>query len=268
LLALPWTAFLIKGLVEARRWAWRAPGVESQMRVFALAWLVAPIAFFSFSGSKLPGYILPALPGAMLLVGERLSRFVRDEEGDGWLIATGAILLVIALGGIVYAARTGDVKIPAALIITAPLVVAGLLAFFWKRRRALSLELICSAMFISVALILNFGTERISQRDSVRDLMRLADERGYASMPVFYMLEGERTAEFYAGGRLGYKSDGEPFRFDGAFEVADAARQRGATEALVVIPHEWEKQLTDYKGVETEIVGSNGILTLARIRVR
>ena len=97
--------------------------------------------------------------------------------------------------------------------------------------------------------------------------MRLADARGYGTMPVFYMLEGERTAEFYAGGRLGYNSVGEPYRFDGAFEVADAARERGGA-ALVLIPVEWERQLTDYKGVETEIVGRNGILTLARIRVR
>jgi 4-amino-4-deoxy-L-arabinose transferase-like glycosyltransferase len=267
LLTLPWTAFFIKGLMSARPPIWREQSVESRARVFALAWLVAPIAFFSFSGSKLPGYILPALPGAMLLIGERLSGFAREEETNASMRITGALLLLLALGGILYAARTGDVKILSALIITAPLVVAGFLAILWKQRRALRIELVCGAMFICIALILNFGIEGISRRDSVRDLMRLADERGYGKMPVFYMLEGERTAEFYAGGRLGYKSDGEPFRFDGAFEVAEAARQKGGT-ALVLIPLEWEKQLTDYKVVETEIIGRNEITTLALIRVR
>ena len=34
------------------------------------------------------------------------------------------------------------------------------------------------------------------------------------------MLSDDRTAEFYAGGRLAYQADGEPFRFDGARELA------------------------------------------------
>lgn len=267
MLTLPWTAVLIKELVSARRWKWREQSVESKRRVFALAWLVAPIAFFSFSGSKLPGYILPALPGAMLLVGQSLSGFVRDEEGNRGLHITGAILLLLAMAGIIYAARTHEMTILCALVIAAPLAIAGLLAILWKQRRALRIELICSAMFISVALVLNCGVARISQRESVRDLMRQADARGYASTPVFYMLTDDRTGEFYAGGRLGYKTDGEPFRFDGADEAAAAARARGGT-ALVFVPTKWENQLTDYKAIETEIIGSNGVLTLAAIRVR
>jgi len=267
LLTLPWTALFIKGLASARHWKWREHSVESKSRVFALAWLVAPIAFFSFSGSKLPGYILPALPGAMLLVGERLSRFVRDEEESTGVRVTGAILLVLALAGIVYAGRTGEITILCALIIATPLVIAGLFAILLKQRRALRVELICSAMFISIALILNCGAERISHRESVRDLMRQADTRGYSSTPVFYMLTGDRTGEFYAGGRLGYKTDGEPFRFDGANEAAAAARQSGGT-ALVFIPTKWENLLTDYSAIETEVIGSNGVLTLAAIRVR
>jgi 4-amino-4-deoxy-L-arabinose transferase-like glycosyltransferase len=267
MLTLPWTALFIKGLIGARRWKWRASDVESKSRVFALAWLVAPIVFFSFSGSKLPGYILPALPGAMLLVGERLSGFVRDEEGNVGVRATGAILLVFALAAIIYAARTGEMTILCSLIIAAPLVIAGLLAILWRQRRALRIELICSAMFISVALALNCGVGRISQRESVRELIRQADARGYASTPVFYMLTDDRTGEFYAGGRLGYKTDGEPFRFDGADEAAAAARTRGGT-ALVFVPTKWENQLTDYSVIETEIIGSNGVLTLAAIRVR
>jgi 4-amino-4-deoxy-L-arabinose transferase-like glycosyltransferase len=67
MLALPWSMFLIDSLVKARRWAWRAGDSLSIVRVFSLAWLALPIVFFSFSGSKLPGYILPALPAAAFL---------------------------------------------------------------------------------------------------------------------------------------------------------------------------------------------------------
>ena len=267
MLALPWTAFFVTGLVSARRWNWREQTIESKTRIFALAWMVAPVLFFSISKSKLPGYILPALPGAMLLVGERLTRFIRGGEGNRALRVTSAILLTLALAGIIYTTRVGGITILCALAVAAPLMIAGALSLFGKGRRALRVELICSAMFISVALILNCAAGAVAHRESVRDLMQLADARGYTATPVFYMLTDDRTGEFYAGGRLGYKADGEPFRFDGANEAADAARQGGGA-ALVFVPTKWENQLTDYSAIQTEIIGSNGVLTLAAIRVR
>ena len=68
LLTLPWTPFLAEALIGARSWQWRADDAENRFRVFALAWLVVPIVFFSFSESKLPAYILPSVPAAALLV--------------------------------------------------------------------------------------------------------------------------------------------------------------------------------------------------------
>jgi 4-amino-4-deoxy-L-arabinose transferase-like glycosyltransferase len=46
-----------------------------QIRVFALVWIVVPVVFFSLSKSKIPGYILPALPAAALLIGDRIIAF-------------------------------------------------------------------------------------------------------------------------------------------------------------------------------------------------
>jgi 4-amino-4-deoxy-L-arabinose transferase-like glycosyltransferase len=267
LLALPWTGFLVAELARARRWNRREETLQSKFRIFALAWLVVPVLFFSFSGSKLPGYVLPALPGAALLVGGRLARFVRGEEGNAAMSVTGIILLVLAVTGLIYTTYTDEITLACALIILLPLAFAGALAIALKEKRALRVELICSAMFISIALALNCAAGRIAQQESVRDLMKAADARGYASTPVFYMLAADRTAEFYAGGRLGYRPDGEPLRFDGAGEVADAARKRGGS-ALVFIPTEWEQQLTDYSAIETEKLGSNGTLSLFAIRVR
>jgi 4-amino-4-deoxy-L-arabinose transferase-like glycosyltransferase len=267
LLALPWTAFLVAGLVRARRWNWREETVESKFQIFALAWLIAPVLFFSFSGSKLPGYVLPALPGAALLAGWRLTRFIRGEEGSVTMRVTGAILLVLTIAGLIYAMDTNEVTIACALIIVTPLALAGALAIVLKQRRSLRVELICSAMFISMALALNCAVVPLARGESVRDLIQAADARGYASTPIFYMLAADRTAEFYAGGRLGYKPDGEPFRFDGAAEVEEAARQRGGV-ALVIIPIEWEKQLTDYSAIETEKLGSNNTLSLFAVHVR
>jgi 4-amino-4-deoxy-L-arabinose transferase-like glycosyltransferase len=71
------------------------------LRRFALAWLLVPLVFFTFSGSKLPGYILPALPAAVILAGEYAWRFTRKNKLRRVLVqmtATGTLAVVIVLG--------------------------------------------------------------------------------------------------------------------------------------------------------------------------
>ncbi|HEU5182143.1 MAG TPA: glycosyltransferase family 39 protein [Candidatus Polarisedimenticolia bacterium] len=65
---LPWSAWLPAALW--RGWSRRAsPGGAGRGHILLLAWLVVPLVFFSMAASKLPSYILPALPAAALLVG-------------------------------------------------------------------------------------------------------------------------------------------------------------------------------------------------------
>lgn len=257
LLTLPWTGYLVASLWSVRRWFWRGARTESKLMVFALSWLVAPMVFFSFSGSKLPAYVLPALPGAAILVGERLNRYVRGESGEGAMRATAIIALLLAAGGIYYSLRTGTVPAYCALLVALPLALAAGFAALRLGGRALRLELISSAVFVSIAVAITCGVGAIARQDSVRDLIHQADARGYSAAPIFYMLSDDRTAEFYGGGRVVYDDRGEPFRFDGAFELEDAVKKRGGP-ALVIIETRWEKQLTGYAGIKAEFVGSNG----------
>ncbi len=90
---VPWTVFVIAAFVRSVRLWWeerkssrkRNGEIDSEsaygLSCFACCWLLVPVAFFSISQSKLPGYILPALPaGAMLLV-EYLRRHLSESEG-------------------------------------------------------------------------------------------------------------------------------------------------------------------------------------------
>jgi hypothetical protein len=117
---------------------------------------------------------------------------------------------------------------------------------------------------VSVATIQ--AAKVMAERSSTRDLIRAADARGYGNAPVVYLLSDDRTAEFYAGGRLAYQPNGEPFRFDGAQDVATAIRQKGGV-GLVLVETRWERELTEYARVQTERIGSNRTLTLFVVRV-
>jgi 4-amino-4-deoxy-L-arabinose transferase-like glycosyltransferase len=195
MLALPWTPYLIVALATVRRWAWHGGDSLSIVRVFSLAWLLLPLVFFSFSGSKLPGYVLPVLPAVALLVSDRLTRMFNPK----W-----------------------------------PLIIAG-------------------ATVVLVVIVLNFGAMRYARPESVRDLLLMADARGYANAPVLAQRSDDRSAEFYAYGRVVYGSNGEPITFD---EISvDEARARSG-KFVVMIPVEY---LDNVRGVKTiEVLGDNG----------
>ena len=53
---------------------------SSPLLLFSLAWLLVPLVFFTFSSSKLPGYILPALPAACILTAEFVNRFAEKSR--------------------------------------------------------------------------------------------------------------------------------------------------------------------------------------------
>jgi len=195
MLALPWTPYLIAALAKVRSWKWRGGDSLNTVRVFSLAWLLLPIVFFSFSGSKLPGYVLPVIPAIALLVSDRLTRIFNPR----W-----------------------------------PLIIAG-------------------ATVVLVVIILNFGAARYANRESVRDLLLMADARGYAGAPVLAQRSDDRSAEFYAYGRVVYGPDGEPVTFDEI--TVDEARKRGS-KLVVMIPVEY---VGNVRAVSTiEVIGDNG----------
>ncbi len=81
---IPWTMFVAASFAESIRvwWAERGQMLQSEdaLNVFLVIWLAVPIIFFSFSQSKLPGYIVPALPAGTLLLAEYVRRRVTDAE--------------------------------------------------------------------------------------------------------------------------------------------------------------------------------------------
>ena len=82
---MPWTLALILAVAERARLIWSEgkeaiSSPEDSWSLFLLIWMLAPILFFSASQSKLPGYILPAVPAGALLVAEYLAARPGDEK--------------------------------------------------------------------------------------------------------------------------------------------------------------------------------------------
>jgi len=258
LLTLPWTGFFVDALLRLRSWKWRDLDSLGRLRVFAFSWTIFPILFFTFSSSKLPGYILPVLPPVSILVGERIARLCANKNSSKWpVITTGLIVIVLAISGLTYTSYSGFPTMQTALLLTLPLFISGLVTIAFQHHRCLGMTVTASAVLLSLAGVLQLGATARASKESVRDLLRLADAQGYSQAAVFARRGSDRTAEFYASGRMVYDPDGEPAALDEPWQVI-AEAQRRKQKILVFVPVEY---LSPYRNSpQLRIIAENGSL--------
>ncbi len=115
---LPWTVYEVAAIVDGLR-RWRKggdPGLApvgeedrtaagaQDFRAFLLLWAAVPVIFFTFSESKLPGYILPSLiPLALLLADWVYEKKASEERGGLGLMLGHAAVAGAMLGAVLLA---------------------------------------------------------------------------------------------------------------------------------------------------------------------
>jgi 4-amino-4-deoxy-L-arabinose transferase-like glycosyltransferase len=148
---LPWTIYAIAAFESAARQTWldwrsSAPGrvreseqIGDSFPEFLVIWALFPILFFSFSQSKLPGYILPAIPPCTILIADYLHRkkqaAMRVSLLFGHALLTGLLVTgVLLVPHLVLDPKTAP---PASALTYASVVGAAVFCFifFLVRRR-------------------------------------------------------------------------------------------------------------------------------------
>jgi 4-amino-4-deoxy-L-arabinose transferase-like glycosyltransferase len=128
---------------------------------FLVLWAVFPVVFFSLSGSKLPGYILPSIPPITILTGDYLNR-IRRIGIPKWLLVSHAalsgVLAFVLLLCPQYMKYESIVPAPKALAWAAMGgIAAALLILFTVRRWGV--KHLCGATLVPLALLLFFLLE-------------------------------------------------------------------------------------------------------------
>lgn len=103
---LPWTILLWPAAQEGLR-LWRDKAWHNSPGFFFACWAVFPVLFFSLSQSKLPSYILPAIPAITLLCAIGTSR-AADRNAPILNFLAGGIgltLLILGIAALVAAHR-------------------------------------------------------------------------------------------------------------------------------------------------------------------
>lgn len=88
----PWTiAPLLGSAPESSR--------EQDLKRFSSCWLLTIVLFFSFSGSKLPGYILPGMPAFFVLSGLSIADFLKSTTTKiRWIVLILALNAAVVIG--------------------------------------------------------------------------------------------------------------------------------------------------------------------------
>lgn len=113
LMVLPWMPAFLAALWTFTRNALRANGPEDgparttsffsdPLLTFAAVWVLVPLAFFSFSGSKLPGYILPSVPPAIVITATFLYQRLNVPKWKRGVIAAAVGTILISFGLLLF----------------------------------------------------------------------------------------------------------------------------------------------------------------------
>ncbi len=168
---MPWTVVAVRALWDAfeiARAEWRVrhsaghylghSRAGDAFPEFLTLWAIFPVVFFSFSGSKLPGYILPAIPPITILTGDYLFRARKTGLRTGMLVAHGitagifAFVLLLAPQYMIYQ----KVVPPARVILTTTgVAVAFALAIILLTKR-FGLRYLRSFTLVPVVVMLFF----------------------------------------------------------------------------------------------------------------
>jgi 4-amino-4-deoxy-L-arabinose transferase-like glycosyltransferase len=156
---LPWTALLLWSAVEGAVHLWRTH-CANDSTWFLICWSGFCLAFFSVSQSKLPGYVLPAVPAiALLIAGDTADRLRQKRPEIRWLSLSVSLTLValgvaVALLGEKILFVTDIHPAPTVIKFCALMVLAGIalgiLAVLRRSRLALVLGAIVLPVFMTL----------------------------------------------------------------------------------------------------------------------
>jgi 4-amino-4-deoxy-L-arabinose transferase-like glycosyltransferase len=264
----PWSFLLISAIARLRTF-WKS---RDSLLGLAWIWAVVPIVFFSFSESKLPGYILPIFPALAVIIGAEVERFV-SREVDGvlrtaaWL--TGLLLVGMSVGFLFFV-RSESVSVGGwrvfldGLPLLLAVVSVGALAA--KKRPAFLISASGVVMSIILAsVILLFPT--LQGEVTLKSLSLEAAQALRPGEKIGFYLKKEFAPVFYSGGRVLC----EPRR-GGTFY---ALHQNMVVDALVtesslilITDWKWREGLERDPRFTTEFIASHGESVALRVTLK
>jgi 4-amino-4-deoxy-L-arabinose transferase-like glycosyltransferase len=247
--SFPWSFHLASNAWQSiRRWRSGSPQAEGRLTLFLWIWVLVPVLFFSFSGSKLPGYILPVFPALAMIVGLELDQWWGGEEPRHmrWLAVATALLVILA--GVMISLR-GEREIGlntfngfklATLAIVVAVVYLGL--WFLLSGRVASIFLPIGMVVIVVATV-NLVFPDLGRSESLRDLSIIAKQAARPGERLIFYINQDHGINFYATDLPLRDPRSELITITSLHDIEPLIRANGGRSILVMAQHRWVRFL-------------------------
>ena len=245
---LPWTAWLVASAqraVQERRALLTEPA--ERLRLFLWLWVLVPLLFFSLSGSKLPGYILPIFPALALLVGLELERFLKAETLPWAAWAT--VILCLLLGATGWFANRKQPLFSAsavtALIYIAAFVALLYLALLLMRRFSWATLFLPVGITLLFIVTLRLASPAVAQRESLREFIRTVRQLAFPGERAVFFINNHHSFDFYAPDMPLRDAKSELITAMTIDEIERTMIERNASSLIVITPQRWSNGLVE-----------------------
>lgn len=254
----PWSFFLVSSAWQGVKR--RKELLNDRLQVFLWLWVLIPLLFFSVSGSKLPGYILPVFPAVALLIGRELEK--AWDEANGFkavnLIGlTGAWLIIIAVATNYFVRSELGFPRGAVVPLSFTLIFIGvvsLLILVLRNVRAATLSLPFGlALIVIVATQTVFPT--LGNQESLRELAQLAVRHAVPDERLIFFVNADHAFDFYATDLPLRDIKSELVTTTSPDNIALLIAASKSQSFLIASPRRWEEGITKSEKLIVERLG-------------
>ncbi|MBI1761860.1 MAG: glycosyltransferase family 39 protein [Acidobacteria bacterium] len=256
--SFPWTPFWLLNLGQT--WRARAGLLNDEtqrLRLFLWLWVLAPLAFFSFSGSKLPGYILPVFPALALLVGQQLLPLFMPQARSKTLALLPVLFALIAVAAYVTGWRElglslFSIRLIAGLAVLLALVLSVLL---WRGRTAAAVLCVPVALVSLSAVITHEIAPALGRVESLAALAQQANQSAQPGERLLFYINSHHSVDFYAPQLPLRDEHAELTAALSLREIEEQVRQHGSL--LVLTPQRWSADVLEAAALTVERLGQS-----------
>ncbi|MBN1567594.1 MAG: glycosyltransferase family 39 protein [Acidobacteria bacterium] len=260
LLIFPWSGWLFmlvskSAVNELRRWREWNPCM-----VFLACWFLVPIFFFSFSDSKLAGYILPSFPPLASILGIRISRWIEGFPQPAKLRA-GVVLnllfsVAMAIAAPLYFQKEYGRNWEIGLLLSFAILIPAVFAFGFRANCKRAFQITVLQGLIVLITVAQFAFPVLGAYHSTKEIAQLA-------------LQSRRKGESLATYRFFHHS----LHYYTDYQITDELSDLGSLQkfsgthdtALIVTKQDGLREISESSSFSITHLGEQGNFRLFRL---
>lgn len=256
--SFPWNIYFVAAVWRALKE--RGELLKDRLRLFLWLWMLLPILFFSFSGSKLPGYILPVFPAVALLIGMEVDRWWTDGDLSRWVwLSSLTALLLLAVGvaaGIVGRRALGLNGIES-WTVSAVTVAVALFYFALRAWRggAQATYFLPFGLALIVIVAAHTVFPKLGEQESLRSLAQTAARSAAPGEKLIFYVNADHAFDYYATDLPMRDTKSELVTTTSPDNIALLIAASKSQSMLVASPKRWSDAMTNSEKLISEKLG-------------